>query len=64
MDSAQATPRAIPQYALGHLQRIAAVEDAERALPGLHFCANYRGGVSLGDCIRSAAETVERVLAG
>jgi oxygen-dependent protoporphyrinogen oxidase len=57
-------PRAIPQYALGHLQRIAVVEDAERALPGLHLCANYRGGVSLGDCIRSAAETVERVLAG
>jgi len=23
---------------------------AEAALPGLRFCANYRGGVSMGDC--------------
>lgn len=55
-------PNAIPQYALGHLERIAAIEDAERKLPGIHFCANWRGGVSLGDCIRSAAGTAERVL--
>jgi protoporphyrinogen oxidase len=45
----------------GHLDRIGLIEDAERALPGLHFCANYRGGVSLGDCIRSAARTVGRL---
>ncbi len=44
-------PRAIPQYTLGHLQRIAAVEQAERAVPGLYFCANYRGGVSISDCV-------------
>jgi protoporphyrinogen/coproporphyrinogen III oxidase len=43
--------RAIPQYALGHLQRIAAVEQAERDVPGLYFCANYRGGVSISDCV-------------
>jgi oxygen-dependent protoporphyrinogen oxidase len=47
-------PRAIPQYTLGHLQRIAAVERAEAATPGLRFCANWRGGVSVGDCIKSA----------
>ncbi len=55
--------RAIPQYALGHLARIAAVESAEQALPGLHFCANYRGGVSVGDCIKSAHALAERVVA-
>ncbi len=53
-------PRAIPQYTLGHLARIAQVEDAERELPGLFFCANYRGGVSIGDCIRSAAVIAEQ----
>ncbi len=47
-------PRAIPQYTLGHLDRIACVEQAERNLPGLYFCANYRGGIAVGDCIRSA----------
>jgi oxygen-dependent protoporphyrinogen oxidase len=58
--------RAIPQYNLGHRERLLPVEDAERALPGLFFCANYRGGVSVGDCIKSAhamADTVTRFLA-
>jgi oxygen-dependent protoporphyrinogen oxidase len=52
---------AIPQYDLGHRERLVPVEDAERALPGLHFCANYRGGVSVGDCIKSAHATAEGV---
>ena len=54
---------AIPQYNLGHRERLRPVEDAERALPGLCFCANYRGGVSVGDRIQAAramAETIAR----
>ena len=54
-------PRAIPQYTMGHLQRIARVEEAERSIPGLYFCANYRGGVSIGDCVKSGHATAERV---
>jgi len=50
-------PQAIPQYTLGHTARIRQVEDAERGFPGLFFCANYRGGVSVGDCIKSADRT-------
>ncbi|MBL0143037.1 MAG: protoporphyrinogen oxidase [Betaproteobacteria bacterium] len=52
-------PRAIPQYELGHLGRIAKVAQAEKAVPGLRFCANYRGGVSVGDCIANAHATAE-----
>lgn len=52
---------AIPQYDLGHLARLRPVEEAERALPGLHFCASYRGGVSVGDCIKSAHAMAEAV---
>ncbi|MGZ8273062.1 MAG: protoporphyrinogen oxidase [Burkholderiaceae bacterium] len=55
--------RAIPQYTMGHLQRIAAVEEAERAMPGLHFCANYRGGVSIGDCVKAGHATADRLAA-
>lgn len=58
-------PRAIPQYTLGHRQLIAAVERAEAALPGLAFRANWRGGVSIADCIKSgqaAAEALRRSL--
>jgi oxygen-dependent protoporphyrinogen oxidase len=54
-------PRAIPQYTLGHLERLATVETAERARPGLFFCANYRGGVSIGDCVKAGHSIAERV---
>jgi oxygen-dependent protoporphyrinogen oxidase len=54
--------RAIPQYTLGHLERIARVEAAERELPGLYFCANYRGGISVADCVKSASATADRVV--
>jgi len=54
-------PRAIPQYTMGHLLRIAKVDEAERSIPGLYFCANYRGGVSIGDCVKAGHATAERV---
>jgi protoporphyrinogen/coproporphyrinogen III oxidase len=54
-------PRAIPQYALGHLQRLAEVDSAEAQWPGLYFCANYRGGVSIGDCVKAGHAMAERV---
>jgi protoporphyrinogen/coproporphyrinogen III oxidase len=56
-------PRAIPQYTLGHLQRIATLEQAERDVPGLNFCANYRGGVSISDCVIHG-EAMARQVAG
>jgi oxygen-dependent protoporphyrinogen oxidase len=58
---------AIPQYNLGHAERVGPLADAERGRPGLFFCASYRGGVSVGDCIKSAhgaADAVTRFLAG
>lgn len=56
--------QAIPQYSLGHLGRVAQTEAAEAALPGLHFCANWRGGISVGDCIKSGFSVAERIAAG
>ena len=53
--------RAIPQYAPGHLQRMERLSRAEADLPGLFFCANYRGGISVGDCVKSAHAMAERV---
>ncbi len=53
--------RAIPQYTLGHLGHIATIEAAERNFPGMFFCANYRGGVAIGDCIKSADRAASQV---
>jgi oxygen-dependent protoporphyrinogen oxidase len=46
--------RSIPQYTRGHLARIEALARAEARWPGLRFVGNYRGGVSVGDVVRSA----------
>jgi protoporphyrinogen/coproporphyrinogen III oxidase len=48
-------PRGIPQYNVGHLDRMAAIEAALARLPGLHLAGNAYKGVGLNDCIRHAA---------
>ncbi len=47
-------PAGIPQYELGHLDRVAAAEAAVRPLSGLHLAGNGLYGVSLADCIARA----------
>jgi oxygen-dependent protoporphyrinogen oxidase len=56
-------PRAIPQYTIGHLERMREAQTAEAALPGLFLCASYRGGVAVGDCINSAWPVADAVAA-
>ena len=55
-------PQAIPQYNVGHGEFLTALEETERAWPGLLFCANYRGGPGLSDCLDSAIRTSDLVL--
>ena len=55
-------PRAIPQYTLGHLDRIRRAEQVQQALPGLFLCSSYRGGVAVGDCIKSGRDVADAVL--
>lgn len=45
--------RAMPQYAVGHLDRIAAIEARTRALPGLALAGAAYRGVGIPDCVRS-----------
>jgi len=46
--------RAIPQYELGHLDRIARIDAALSRLPGLFARANWRDGISVADCVSNA----------
>ncbi|MDP4200107.1 MAG: protoporphyrinogen oxidase [Bacteroidota bacterium] len=48
--------RAIPQYNVGYDSVLNAISAAESANPGLHFVGNYRGGIAMGACIKSATE--------
>ncbi len=45
--------RAIPQYTLGHRDRMRLIEQTEQRHPGLHLQGNYRGGISVGDVIKN-----------
>lgn len=47
---------AIPQYGLDYQTVIDALESTEKNHPGLFFAGNYRGGISVGDCIVNALE--------
>jgi len=44
----------IPQYTLGHLQRLAAIERAAAAFPGLFLTGNAYRGVAVNACIAEA----------
>jgi len=47
-------PRAIPQYTLGYIEHERYFEGFERDNPGIFLSGNYRGGISVGDCIKNS----------
>ena len=53
----------MPQYYVGHRQRIEQIAAAAARLPGLYFCGNAFDGVGIPFCIRSGEQAAERVLA-
>ncbi|MBN2325856.1 MAG: protoporphyrinogen oxidase [Candidatus Omnitrophica bacterium] len=53
--------RAIPQYPIGHVERIEDLRRELEPLPGLFCIGNYLDGVSTNDCIRKAKKTAEEV---
>ena len=56
-------PTAIPQYELGHLEIIKELEEAEKKVPGLWVCGNYRSGVAFPDCVTFGYEQAQKVKA-
>lgn len=54
--------RAMPQYTLGHTERLAELQRLLQLYPGLFLTgAGYRG-VGIPDCIRDGTETAEQVI--
>jgi oxygen-dependent protoporphyrinogen oxidase len=47
-------PDGIPQYTVGHLDRVASAESAARAVPGLHLLGNGLRGVAANTCVSEA----------
>jgi len=56
-------PRAMPQYHVGHLDRVARIATGLESHPRLALAGNALHGVGLPDCIHSGEEAAERILA-
>jgi protoporphyrinogen/coproporphyrinogen III oxidase len=53
--------KAIPQYEIGHLERLAIVETELQKSQGLYISANFIGGVALGDCIKRSLQEANKI---
>lgn len=59
----QIYPRALPQYNIGHRERLAALDELQAQTPGLFFVGNYLQGPAIGACVEQATEVAERLRA-
>jgi oxygen-dependent protoporphyrinogen oxidase len=53
--------RAMPQYELGHVERVRSIR--RELPPGVFVTGSAYDGVGIPDCVRAAGETAEQVLA-
>jgi oxygen-dependent protoporphyrinogen oxidase len=53
-------PRQSPQYTVGHLDRVAAIEQRIAALPGLYLAGSGFRAIGIPDCIADARATAGR----
>jgi len=55
-------PASMPQYRVGHLRRLEAIETRLSAAPGLALAGAAYRGVGIADCVRSGEAAAERML--
>ena len=53
--------KAIPQVNIGYSSILKQIEQCERKFSGIHFAGNYRGGISIGDCIINGVKLTEKI---
>jgi oxygen-dependent protoporphyrinogen oxidase len=56
-------PKSIPQYELGYQNKMNALSEFEEQHSGIQLTGNYRGGISVGDCVKNAYDIAERLAA-
>jgi oxygen-dependent protoporphyrinogen oxidase len=55
-------PKAMPQYQVGHLARVEAIEQRLRHHPGLVLVGGAYRGVGIADCVRASEAAVDALL--
>ncbi len=56
--------RGMPQYNLGHLDRVARIQAGISAVPGIEIAGNMFRGVGIPDCIASGEDAADAILPG
>jgi oxygen-dependent protoporphyrinogen oxidase len=59
--NAQVYRHALPQYNIGHSERLIALQRLRAELPGLFVVGNYLRGPSIGNCVDLAMEAAEDI---
>ena len=54
-------PAAIPQYVIGHLDRVARIDALAARHPGLFLAGNAYRGIAMGDCAEQGEQVAARV---
>jgi protoporphyrinogen/coproporphyrinogen III oxidase len=54
--------RSIPQYNIGYIEHERYFDEFEKNNPGLYFSGNYRGGISIGDCLKNGELISEKIV--
>jgi oxygen-dependent protoporphyrinogen oxidase len=57
-------PRGIPQYVVGHGERLAALDRELESAPGLSLAGNAYRGIGVNDCVREGRALAARLAAG
>jgi oxygen-dependent protoporphyrinogen oxidase len=56
-------PRSMPQYLVGHLQKVDAIDARVARFPGLALAGNAYRGVGIADCVRGGEAAAEAMAA-
>ncbi|MEJ5351734.1 MAG: protoporphyrinogen oxidase [Melioribacteraceae bacterium] len=54
--------KAIPQYNIGYIEHENYFEKFQKENPGLILSGNYRGGISVGDCIKNSELVIQNLI--
>lgn len=60
----QRWPHTMPQYEVGHLERVEKIERLVAALPGLRLTGNAYRGIGISDCVSGGRLAAEQIAAG
>lgn len=60
-ESSRFWPKAIPQYNIGYIEHENYFDEFEKNNPGILIGGNYRGGISVGDCIKNSELVAEKI---